>query len=97
MEKLALLLLALPLAGCATAEQRAQLKADQLAQAETHCADNPNHLRCVNNFTRHRFGMKIERQDDGSLTLVNDSGPFPGDPGAGGVYGSPVPLGGGPY
>ena len=83
MKKLALLLLAVPLAACAipppeqraipTPEQRAQLKTTQLAQAVSACSDKPDYWRCVNNFTR-QYGMHVERLDDGSVTLADDTG-----------------------
>jgi len=66
------LLLALPLAACAipTPEQRTQLKANQLADAETTCAardvgpSDPRYLRCVN-FSLRKYGMAAKPLDDG--------------------------------
>jgi hypothetical protein len=87
VKRLALLLLALPLAACAipTPEQRAQLKANQLADAETTCAardvgpSDPRHLRCVN-FSLRKYGMAANPLDNGSLVLVNAGPPFPAGP-----------------
>jgi hypothetical protein len=84
MKKLALLLLAVPLAACATPtppaastpEQSARLKTIQLAQAVSACSDKAvdrDYWRCVNNFTSQRYGMHVGRPDDGSVTLVDDT------------------------
>ena len=76
MKKLALLLLALPLAACAIPtpeQQRARLNATQLAQAETACSDKPDYWHCVNNFTHQRYGMHVVRLSDGSVFLANDT------------------------
>lgn len=84
MKKLALLLLAIPLAACATPtppapstpEQSARLKTTQLAQAVSACSDRPvdrDYWRCVRDFV-HQYGMHVERLNDGSVTLVNDIG-----------------------
>jgi hypothetical protein len=89
VKPLALLLLALPLAACAipTPEQRTQLKANQLADAETTCAardvgpSDPRYLRCVN-FSLRKYGMAAKPLDDGSPVLVNAGQPFPAGPGA---------------
>lgn len=84
MKKLALLLLAVPLAACATPtppapstpEQSARLKTTQLAQALSACSDKPvdrDYWRCVNNFTSQRYGWHVERLNDGSVTLADDT------------------------
>lgn len=82
MKKLALLFLAPALAACTmpTPEQRALLKQTQLAEAQSACADNAHYWRCVNRFTIRKFGMRLERGDDGSTTLVNAAAPFPAGP-----------------
>lgn len=85
MKKLALLLLAVPLAACATPtppapstpEQSARLKTTQLAQALSACSDKPvdrDYWRCVNNFTSQRYGMHVEWLNDGSVTLQDNTG-----------------------
>ena len=93
MRTLILLLLALPLASCAipSQEQRAQLKATQLADAENACSANPHFWRCVNNRALHRYGMRVKRQEDGEVILINAQAPFSNDPGGMGLaeYGSP--------
>ena len=81
MKKLALLLLAVPLAACATPtppapstpEQSARLKTTQLARAVSACSDKPDYWRCLNNFTRE-YGMQVQRSSDGSVTLADNNG-----------------------
>lgn len=87
MKKFALLLLAISLAACTsptpeqratqTPEQSARLKTTQLAQAVSACSDKPDYWRCVNNFSRQQYGWHVERLNDGSVTLADDtSGPI---------------------
>ena len=74
MKKLALLLLALPLAACA----HNQLITDTLAQANARCRmvpDYPNYLGCMNNYAS-AYDLEVQRRHDGSLTLISIPGGF---------------------
>ena len=86
MTKLALLLLALPLAACAitTPDQRAQLDSTQLTQAGEACAargivpSDPGQIRCVNTFMVDHYGKSFRREGNGILALVDTQDPLRG-------------------
>lgn len=77
MKKLALLLLVLPLAGCA----HNQLITDTLDHARAHCLMSPDYssyLGCINRYA-WAYDLEVHRLHDGSLTLIS----IPGAPLAG--------------
>lgn len=77
MNKLALLLLLLPLAACA----HNQLVSDTLAHAKARCWRSPDYstyLGCLNRYASV-YDMETHRLHDGSLTLIS----IPGGPLAG--------------
>ena len=76
MKKLALLLLALPLAACATPQQVAQMREEQYTTAQAHCrADNlnpsdPKYGPCVSGYLLSEYGVALYRADDGTLKVA---------------------------
>ena len=80
MKKLTLLLLALPLAACAT--QTSQLREKQFMVAKDDCAANynvgassPYYRRCVNAFLS-RYRWQAGQNPDGSLHVIIPRGPY---------------------
>lgn len=73
MNKIALVLLTLPLGACAPNPPIP----DQLAQAKAYCNTwgvGPNDSRyfsCLDSFTREHYKMRLYRRRDGSLTLLS--------------------------
>jgi hypothetical protein len=72
MKKLALLLLALPLAACTTPQERSA----QVAEAVKVCTGDPEGQipdpldpRCVNGFLQSHYGYQLVTQPDGSLAV----------------------------
>ena len=69
MKKLALLLFVLPLAGCATAQDRLA----QACEARTTCTANhhgptdPDYARCVNVYLQAHYGWQAVTLRNGSL------------------------------
>ena len=69
LKKLVFLLLLLPLAGCATAQDRLV----QAGEAKSHCAANsqdpaaPDYARCVNLYLQSHYGWQVVTLRDGSL------------------------------
>lgn len=82
MKKLALLLLALPVAACATPPETSPLRLKQFADAKTGCAteynvgaSSPYYWRCVNALlSRHRW--QAAQNPDGSLHVIIPPGPY---------------------
>lgn len=80
VRRVAILLLALPLAACA----HNQLISDVLARARHYCANwgvypnDPRYPGCLDRFAGY-YELEVHRLDDGSLTLVT----IPGGPAAG--------------
>lgn len=75
MNKLALLLLALPLAACATPEQVAQMRETQYTTAQAQCRANldpsdPKYGPCVQNYLLSEYGVALYRADDGTLKVA---------------------------
>ena len=85
MKMLALLLLALPLAACATPQQVAQMRETQYTTAQAHCrADNidssdPKYGPCVSGYLLSEYGVALYRADDGTLKVARYlQSPWPG-------------------
>ena len=81
MQKLALLLMALPLAACTTPQERSA----QVAQAVTVCTSDPEgqisdplDTQCVNRYLQAHFGYQLVTQPDGSLAVWRRH--YPGTP-----------------
>ena len=80
MKKLALSLLVLPLAACAT--EPSQYREKQFAEAKVDCANNydvgassPYYLQCVNAQLSHH-GWRAALNPDGSLHVIVNPGPY---------------------
>ncbi|HXS08204.1 MAG TPA: hypothetical protein VN723_15540 [Rhizomicrobium sp.] len=71
MKKLALLLAVLPLAACATSQDRLA----QASEAKTTCTANhegptdPHYTRCVNQYLQAHYGWQVVTLRDGSLGI----------------------------
>jgi len=75
MKKLALLLLAFPLAACATPQQASQMREKQYMTAEAHCrADNVDpsaqYGKCVHDYLVDQYGVTLYRAPDGTLKVA---------------------------
>jgi hypothetical protein len=76
MKKLTLLLLALPLAACATPQQVSQMREKQYMTAEAHCrADDsgpsdPQYGKCIKEYLLHEYGVALYRAPDGTLKVA---------------------------
>jgi hypothetical protein len=75
MKKLASLLLALPLAACATPQQVSQMREKQYMTAEVHCrADNVGpsvqYGKCIKEYLQDEYGVALYRAPDGTLKVA---------------------------
>jgi hypothetical protein len=75
MKKFALLVLALPLAACATPQhEAAQVRSQQLAQARISCsadyipASGLGYGRCLNKYLQSQYGWHLVELSNGSLS-----------------------------
>jgi hypothetical protein len=101
MKKLALLLLALPLAACATPQQVSQMRETQYTTAEAHCrADNVGPSaqdgKCIKEYLQNEYGVALYRAPDGTLKVARYfQSPWP-SPDAYSAFAAPPPEGPGP-
>jgi hypothetical protein len=76
MKKLALLLLALPLAACATPQQVSQMREKQYMTAEAHCRANdsgpsdPQYGKCIKEYLQDEYRVALYRTPDGTLKVA---------------------------
>jgi hypothetical protein len=76
MKKLALLLLALPLAACATPQQVSQMREKQYMTAEAHCRANdsgpsdPQYGKCIKEYLQDEYRVALYRAPDGTLKVA---------------------------
>jgi hypothetical protein len=84
MKKLALLLLALPLAAC-TSPMTAQERSAQVAEARNVCTQDPEGQVpgpvdpvCVNGYLQSHYGYQLVTQPDGSIAVLHRH--YPGTP-----------------
>ena len=76
MKTLALLLLALPLAACATPQQVSQMREKQYTTAKAHCGANdsgpsdPQYGKCIKEYLQEEYGVALYRAPDGTLKVA---------------------------